>query len=71
MLVMGDFNAHLGSSGGPQGCGDMNPQGCFMSSFLVSLSDVAHGLSHIYLLLKCGKNHSRLLSPGQQFSLPD
>ena len=34
VLIMGDFNAHLGSLGGPRGCGTTNSQGTLNSSLM-------------------------------------
>ena len=52
---MGDFNAHLGSLGGPRGCGTTNSQGTLLYEFIsdanlfpVSLSSLAYGPLYTY-----------------------
>ena len=48
-VIMGDFNAHLGTLGGPKGCGDPNSQGVLhellrrSDLFIASLSNHAEG----------------------------
>ena len=49
-VIMGDFNAHLGTLGGPKGCGDPNSQGVLFHEllwrsdlFIASLSNHAEG----------------------------
>ena len=54
-VVMGDFNAHLGSLGGPKGVGTPNHQGLLLQQhiiksdlFVASLSDIAYGSPHTF-----------------------
>ena len=54
-IIMGDFNAHLGTLGGPKGCGDPNSQGVLLHEllrrsdlFVASLSNHAEGPDYTF-----------------------
>ena len=54
-VIMGDFNAHLGTLGGPKGCGDPNSQGVLLHEllrrsglFVASLSNHAEGPDYTF-----------------------
>ena len=54
-IIMGDFNAHLGTLGGPRGCGDPNSQGVLLHEllqrcdlFVASLSNHAKGPDYTF-----------------------
>ena len=55
VIVLGDFNAHLGRLGGARGCGETNAQGVLVGDLMarchlnaISLGSVATGPCHTY-----------------------
>ena len=55
VIVLGDFNAHLGRLGGARGCGETNAQGVLVGDLMarchlnaISLGSVATGPCHAY-----------------------